>query len=166
VGMWYKEWSSRGTWLRDKDGRPFQIKKSYPTHAPSLLRATYKGQHDFEEIASGTKQCQVRFSSAEREWWNNFLSTEESEGRGWEKISDVQLKEAGVLDWPLDSLKHYQNAKHDAPEETADVTRKLSQIQERFDKANTFKQVRPFITIMAVHSFIHFIAEALHSTPG
>ncbi len=53
----------------------------------------------------------------------------------------MQLEEAGALDWPLDSLKHYKNAKHDALEETADVTRKVSQIQERFDKANTFKQV-------------------------
>ncbi len=72
----------------------------------------------------------------------------------------MQLEEAGALDWPLDSLKHYKNAKHDALEETADVTRKVSQIQERFDKANIFKQVRPFITIMAVHSFRHFLAEA------
>ncbi len=50
--MWYKEWSLRGTWLGDKDGCPFQIMKSYPTHAPSLLQATYKGQYDFEEIVT------------------------------------------------------------------------------------------------------------------
>lgn len=144
VGMLYRNWSSKGGWIGDVDGKPFILMKRYPIGAPPLLRGTSIHQHTMDQIEKGVKHCTERFNREEKEWWEQFLQQEQAKRSNWEEITEEQLVEGGAVDWYLDKLEPYREPPASREEENAEVLTKIQVIRKKFEQSTTFKPVRKF----------------------
>ena len=124
VGMLYRNWSSKGSWIGNTDRKPFILMKSYPTGAPPLLRGTSMHQNTMDQIEKGVKNCDKCFNSEEREWWKEFLQQEQAKRSNWEEISEEELVEGGAVDWYLNKLQPCEEPPASSQEEDAAVQAK------------------------------------------